>query len=91
MLRVLEELCQLPNEREVLVVLGGDTIEQLNAPGARQMALTKAASMGLARPGLDTQSGPYPVDASGASSDDVVFGRVPVAGYRQDYKIRGGL
>lgn len=91
MLQVLDELCQQPNEREVVVVLGGQTIDELNAPGARQMALTKAATMGLSRAGLDTQSGPYPVDANGQSNDDVVFGRVPVAGYRQDFKIRGGL
>lgn len=91
MLQVLEQLCQQPSEREVTVVLAAPTLPELQAPNARQMALTKAAQMGLARPGLDTASGPYPVDADGNSNDDVVFGRVPVAGYRQDYKIRGGL
>ncbi len=91
MLRVLDEMCQQPNDREVTVVLAGDTLTELQAPNARQLALTKAAQMGLSRPGLDIQSGPYPVDAEGNSNDDVVFGRVPVAGYRQDFKVRGGL
>jgi len=90
MLQVCDNLCQ-GSTNEVMVVLQGADHAELDSPTARQMALQKAASMGVTRPGFDDAHGAYPVDAAGLSGDDVVFGRTPVAGYRRDFKIRSAL
>ena len=60
-------------------------------PEARQMAIKEAAARGLSRPGLSGNDSPYPVDADGATDDDLLLGRRPVAAYRCDYRVTGGL
>lgn len=57
---------------------------------ARNQAQAEAAKT-LSRPGFSNQSGPYPVDADGNSSDAVNAGTVPVAAFRQDFTFQGGL
>lgn len=91
MLQVLEALC-VRNDQTAQVVVESNTLTEAGSTQARQMALEKAGQMGLSRPGIDdASSAPYPVDAEGKSGDDVIFGRTPVAAYRADFKIRGGL
>jgi hypothetical protein len=57
---------------------------------ARHMAQAEASKT-LSRAGFSNQSGPYPVDADGVSSDAVNSGAVAVAAFRQDFTFQGGL
>jgi hypothetical protein len=92
MASILAEKCAVDASAGIAtIVVRGDSHDDLAQASVRPMALQHAASLGLSRPGLDSTSGVYPVDENGVSDDDVVFGRRPVAGYQQDFKIRGGL
>jgi hypothetical protein len=57
---------------------------------ARHMAQAEASKT-LSRAGFSQQSGPYPVDANGESSDAVNSGAAAVAAFRQDFTFQGGL
>jgi hypothetical protein len=72
---------------EADVVLQANTIQELQTREADQLALKTAVELGLARPGISTTNGPYPVDANGETSDAVAVGRTFVVGYRREYRI----
>ena len=91
-LQIINDKCAVDASAGIAtVVIRGADHEELAQPGVTPMARRHAASLCLPRPGLDTTSGVYPVDANGVSDDDVVFGRKPVAAYQRDFKIRQGL
>ena len=73
------------------VTIEGETQEAVMAPAAKQMAI-KAASAAVSRAGISGNGYAYPVDAEGNHDEDLVLGRRgPVAKYRCDYSIAGGL
>lgn len=73
------------------IVLEGQSIEELMSSETAHTAIKKASEMGLHRPGVSNSTGVYPVDAAGNTGDDVLAGKVPVAGYRRDYTILGSI
>lgn len=87
MLNVITVNC---SDRQGVVTIQGDTMEEVQGADARRMAL-QAASSRISRPGVSTGA-PYPVDADGNSSEDLMMGRAgAAAGYRVDYQVTGGL
>jgi hypothetical protein len=90
MLEFVEQECQA-DDRQAKIVIAG-SLEELNSAAVTKLALQKAGSMGLTRPGISSQVGPYPVDAAGKTSDALCLGQGgPVAGYRKDFDVRGGI
>jgi hypothetical protein len=80
----------LDNRGGTIVVQGPNT-ESVVSQQAREMVLKVAGSQGLMRAGLSSTPSAYPVDAQGDTNDAVMFGKVPVAAYRCEYKIASGL
>jgi hypothetical protein len=79
------------NDRQGVVIIQGATVEEVASADAKRLALQAAGSR-ISRPGISGNSSPYPVDAEGKTSDDLVMGRSGVvAGYRMDYRVTGGL
>jgi hypothetical protein len=88
-LRIVKE--EFPGGRQGVVVIEGDTQEEVMTTAARQMALD-AAGRHISRAGLSGQESAYPVDANGETSDDLILGRGgAVDKYRCDYKCTAGL
>jgi len=56
------------NGRQADIVVEGDTIDDVRDMAAKQLAITEAVRMGLARPGISSQNPAYPASAEG---DDV--------------------
>lgn len=81
------------HDRGGVVTVQGDGQEEVMSAGAKQLAITTAASNGIARPGVSGNEVAYPVDEDGQTSEDLVLGRngKRVAAYRCDYTITGGL
>ena len=80
-----------PDGRGATVVIQAESPEPLLALQARELAIKTAGELGLAGCGISSQSGTYPVDAEGNTSDDVYRGKTPVAGYRQEFSLLRGL
>lgn len=86
---VVEPECQLlEGGRRAKIVLTAAGIEELQAHGARNLAVEQAGRLGLVGGGISQTSGTYPVNAAGKMTDDVVMGKEPVAAYRIDYDVR---
>jgi hypothetical protein len=73
---------------ETLVILQGDSIDEVTSLQAKQAALQDARQRGFVRPGIAGSTGPYPVDENGEDAS----GRVaPGMKYRNDYRVSMGL
>lgn len=91
MVSIIDDLSNVSSGRAEFVVSGNGIEELMNAATAN-VVLQKAAELGLHRPGVSSSSGPYPVDESGKTDDDLLLGkRGPVAGYRRDFVILASL
>ncbi len=78
-------------DRQGTVTVEGDTQEEVMSPAAKQMAIT-AGSKKISRCGVSGNEVAYPVDENGKSSEALILGRGgPVAAYRCDYNLTGGL
>ena len=78
-------------DRTGKVVVAGATQEEVMSMQARQMAVTQAAAR-LPRAGLSGNAVPYPVDAQGQTSDDLMLGRVQgIVGYHCEYPVAAGV
>ena len=78
-------------DRQGTVIIQADEQEEATTADARSLALQTAASQGLSKPGISGNAAPYPVDAEGNTSDELVMGKGVVAGYRIDFPITGAL
>lgn len=79
------------NNTGSVTVQGDSPAEVLNRE-SRELALARAAQMGVSRPGISGNSGSYPVDESGEAGDPVALANSPTGcKYRVDWKIQGGL
>lgn len=91
MVSILDDLSVVTNGRAEFVVTSS-SIEELLAASTSNMVLQKAAEVGLNRPGVSSASGPYPVDDSGKTDDELLLGRRgPVAGYRRDFVVLASI
>lgn len=91
MVSILEDASVITNGRAELVLAGNSVSELMDASTAN-MALQKAAELGLHRPGVSNASGPYPVDENGKTDDDLLLGkRGPITGYRRDFVILASI
>jgi len=72
--------------REGVIIVEGPTYDSVDGTHLKTEVL-KLASERMSSPGINEVSGPYAVDADGNCGDDVQQARVPVAGYRNDFKI----
>lgn len=87
-LQIVEQLCKSSGNSATVVMQG--TIEELNSGDARSKAVLRGGQFGLNRPGISNQAGPYPVDAEGATDEDLVAGRRQgIAAYRKDFDVKG--
>lgn len=91
MVSILDDASVITNGRAELVLTGKSVSELMDASTAN-MALQKAAELGLHRPGVSSASGPYPVDENGKTDDELLLGkRGPIAGYRRDFVILASI
>lgn len=91
MVSIVDGLSKVSSGR-VEIVVSGNSIEELMAAATSNLVLQKAAEHGLNRPGVSNASGPYPVDESGKTDDELLLGkRGPVVGYRRDFVILASL
>jgi hypothetical protein len=77
-------------DRQGVVTMQADEQTEVLSTACRAEALKEATRQGVSRPGLSGNDTAYPVDASGNTNDDVLMGRVPVAGYRCDFRVTSG-
>jgi len=91
MVSILDGASVITNGRAELVLSGQSVAELMDASTAN-LALQKAAELGLHRPGVSSASGPYPVDADGKTDDELLLGkRGPITGYRRDFVILASI
>ena len=91
MVSILEDASVVTNGRAELVMSGTSVSELMDASTAN-MALQKAAELGLHRPGVSSASGPYPVDENGKTDDELLLGkRGPIVGYRRDFVVLASI
>lgn len=91
MISILDDVSVVTNTRAELIVQGNDIAELMHADTS-SLVLKKAAELGLNRPGVSNASGPYPVDDSGKTDDELLLGRRgPVAGYRRDFVVLASI
>jgi hypothetical protein len=91
MVSILDDLSVVTTNRAEFVVTA-PTIEELMDSTAANLVVQKAASAGLNRPGVSNAGGPYPVDESGNTDNDLLLGkRGPIAGYRRDFVVLGSI
>lgn len=78
-------------DRAGKIVIAGGSQEEVTSMQARQMVVTHAAAR-LPRAGLSGNAVPYPVDAQGQTSDDLMLGRVQgIVGYHCEYPVAAGV
>lgn len=88
---MLEVVSHDLGSRQGTVTISSPDMEEVAGPAAKTLALDTAAANGISRPGISGHISPYPVDENGETSDELIKGRSPVAGYRVDFPITGGL
>ena len=76
--------------RQGCVIVESATQEGVTSKAAKELAIKEAATR-LHRVGFSGIPSPYPVNANGEITDDVILGREPVSAYRCDYKVQAGL
>lgn len=86
MLKIVKES---HNSNRAEFVVEATDIETIMSAEASALAIEKAASFGLNRPGVSTATGPYPVDETGEPTDDVIAGRKQPSAYRRDLVVMG--
>lgn len=79
------------NDRTGTVTVEADSQEEVQSANAKQLALQAGTRGGLSRPGLSGNDSPYPVDANGETSDDLIRGKVRAVAFRCDYNLTGML
>jgi hypothetical protein len=78
------------NGPQATVTVQGASSREVSNTDAKTMALQAARGF-LARPGISSQSGPYPVDAEGNELEDLRNGLPEGARFRQDFKLQEGM
>lgn len=81
-----------------ITVSGPKAKVTVEAPTSREVSDTAAKSAALQaargflnKPGISSQSGPYPVNAEGEQLMDLSHGLPPDFRYRQDFEIQEGM
>ncbi|NDD52285.1 hypothetical protein EBZ39_00135 [bacterium] len=91
MVSILENASVITNGRAELV-FEGQSVKELMDASTANLAIQKAAELGLHRPGVSSASGPYPVDENGKTDDELLLGkRGPITGYRRDFVILASI
>ena len=89
-IRIVDDACTTAGTQGTVIVEGSDP-EVVSSTAAKQEVLTKAASLGLSRPGISGQGGAYPVDADGNEITDLSGGVPNGATYRNDFQVTSGI
>lgn len=79
------------DSRKVFIAVRSESAAELTSVSTRNQVIKEAALLGLVRPGLGATPQPYPVDSNGNCSDDLLYGRVPVAAYQLEYEVNGAI
>lgn len=91
MVSIIDDLSRVTNGRAEFIVEGKDIAELMDAATAN-VVLQKAAALGLNRPGVSNAGGPYPVDESGNTDDELLMGkRGPIAKYRREFVVLASI
>lgn len=72
--------------REGMIIVEGPTFESVSQAYVKAHVIGLASAR-LSAPGISAESGAYPVNADGAATSEVMFGKEKVAGYRNDYRM----
>lgn len=96
-LQIVDKDCRIEDGKLVVVVQGADPEEVLSST-AKNLAIQKAASCGYPRVGINGQSGSYPVDPEGKTTDNAgkeydwndMARAGLIAAYRNDIVLMGG-
>lgn len=89
-IRIVDDACSVVGTQGTIIVEGSDP-EVVGSTAAKQEALTKAASLGLSRPGISGQGGAYPVDVDGNEITNLSGGVPAGAAYRNDFQVTSGI
>jgi hypothetical protein len=84
-------VAQKMSDRSGIVTIEADSQEEVMSAAAKTLAINTAQAGGIPRAGVGGQESPYPVDAKGNTSDELMMGQGTVVAYRCDYKLTGGL
>jgi len=90
-LRVVTDLCKQSNQNTMLVVLEGDSREELVTLEARNAAINTARQFGFPARGISSIPHPFPIDDKGETSDALIMGGKPIKAWRADYVVSVGL
>lgn len=89
-LGIVRDACRR-NGNSAVIVIEGDSPEEVMNKQAKELALNHAATLGVSRPGVGTGGGPYPVDPAGQAGDPVQTANTAGCKYRYDWPVQGGL
>ena len=97
-LQIVDKDCRIENGK-LVVVVQGEGPEAVLSAAAKTMAIQKAASCGFPRIGINGQSGSYPVDVEGKTTDangkeydwNEMARNKLIAAYRNEIVLMGGL
>ena len=87
-LKIVDDACVFAGQ-ESTIIISGDSIDDVASTEAKNMALQKAAALGMSKPGISDQSGYYPVDIEGNTLDSIEG--TDVTGWRNDFRIVSGI
>ena len=87
---VVRDQCQV-NGTKAIIVVEGDSPEEVMTKEAKELAIRTASQMGLNRPGIGTGGGPYPVDRDGQPGNPVETANNGGCRYRYDWPVQGAL
>ena len=85
--KIVDDACVFAGQESTITV-SGDSIDDVAGTEAKNMALQKAAALGVSKPGISDQSGYYPVDSEGNTLETLDGESVTV--WRNDFRIVAG-
>ena len=89
-IRIVDDACVVTGNQGTIIVEGADP-EVVGNTAAKQEVLTKAAALGLSRPGISGQGGAYPVTSEGEEISDLSGGVPGGTIYRNDFQVTSGI
>lgn len=91
-LKVIDKDCRV-QENKLIIVVEGSNPGEVTSTEANHIAVSKAASLGYSRVGINNHSGSYPVDSEGNQYEDwnEQSRKGLISAYRNDIALMGGI
>ena len=89
-IKIVDDACVVTGNQGTIIVEGANP-EVVGSTATKREVLTKAAALGLSRPGISGQGGAYPVTPEGEEITDLGSGVPGGAVYRNDFQVTSGI